>query len=200
MELYDLIEAVERVGREWDTYGDKKAEEEGREGRCAGESGGCGCASTCEPNAKGPEMLGRAGVVPASREVAVGGDLRVRLMSRFRPFVCPCPCASSFSFNLGFSLSNLPLPRTLVGVGVLHRSRIRTPRRYISMLPSGSSRFVLTLDSEESMSISVSVSISISILSTSTPISVSTAVQCPDKGDFASSSSMTSAQYPAPSW
>jgi hypothetical protein len=154
----------------------------------------------CEPSAKGPEMVGRAGVVPVNREVAVGEDLRVRLMSRFRPLVCPCPCASTFSFGWGFSLSNFPLPRTFAGVGVLLRSLMRTPRRYISVLPSGSSRFVLTLDSEESRSTSVSVSISISILSTSTPICVSMAVQCPDKGDFVSSSSMASPQYPAPSW
>lgn len=134
----------------------------------------------------------------------VTGDLRVRLIRRFRPLVCcpcPCPCTppcpSIFPFDLSISLSfsSFPLPRTLAGVGVLHNSRIWTPRRYISVLPSGSSsssRLELTYDSAESMSIS--------ILSKSTPISCMSGVLILfSEVYFVSSSSMAS-QHPTPSW
>jgi hypothetical protein len=201
-ELDDRREVVE-----WEAYGDRRADE--GEGGCAGESGGdCGrggdCGYTCVPRGNGPEIVGRAAAAAAAvteemdRDV-VAGDLRVRLMSRFRPFVCcpcPCPCASSFPFDFSTPLffSSLPLPRTLAGVGVLHTSRIRTPRRYIAVLPSGSlssSRFELTYDSEES--------ISMSMLSTSIPISCMPFVLLFTEACFVSSSSMTS-QYPMPSW
>ena len=88
-EWVDRMEVVERAA--WELYGVRRADE--GEGGCAGESGGDrdrgGVGGRgCEPSAKGPEMVGRP--VNLDREV-VEGDLRVRLMSRFRPFCCPCP-------------------------------------------------------------------------------------------------------------
>ena len=202
LECDDRREVVERAAREWEAYGDRWADE-GEEGY--GDKSGGDCRHAWVPRGKGPEMVGlaAAAAAPAAAEVVdrEEADLpRVRLMNRFRPFVC-CACpwpsrASCFPFDLSNSLSfPLLLPRTLAGVGVVHTSLIRTPRRYISVLPSGSSRFELAYDSEES----ISISISISILSKSAPISCMPLVLLFSEGNFASSSSMTS-QQPTPSW
>jgi hypothetical protein len=88
-ELDDRREVVERAVRGWEAYGDRRADEgeggsAGERGGDCGRSGGDGCM--CVPSAKGPDIIGRA-AEEVCREV-VAGDFRVRLMSRFRPFVC----------------------------------------------------------------------------------------------------------------